>query len=89
MMSNLNRTNIVLDKDNGFQMKSPILGLVNFVVDSSGNMIRNNLARNVSEINQVENISKTKSIQELGSAPHLQTLKSTENSVASSDVGSD
>jgi hypothetical protein len=89
MISNLNRTYIVLDKDNGFQIKSPILGLVNFVVYSSGNMIRNNLARNVSKTNQVENISKTKSIQELGSAPYLQTLKSTENSVASSDVGSD
>jgi hypothetical protein len=53
----LNRTNIVLDEDNSFQIKSPILGLVNFVGDADGNIIRNNLARNVSETNQVENIS--------------------------------
>jgi hypothetical protein len=44
MISNLNRTNIVLDKDNSFQIKSPILGLVNFVGDADGNIIMNNLA---------------------------------------------
>jgi len=60
MMSNLNRTNIVLDKDNGFQMKSPILGVVNFVVNGNGNIIISNLARNISETNQVENISGQK-----------------------------
>ena len=51
MISNLNRTNIVLDKDNSIQIKSPILRLVNFVGDADGNNIRNNLAHNVSETN--------------------------------------
>ena len=31
MISNLNRTSIVFDEDNSFQIRSPILGLVNFV----------------------------------------------------------
>ena len=51
MISNLNRTNILLDKDNSIQIKSPILRLVNFVGDADGNNIRNNLAHNVSETN--------------------------------------
>ena len=51
MIPNLNRTNIVLDEDNSFQSKSLILGLVNFVGDADGNIIRNNLAHNVSETN--------------------------------------
>ena len=45
MISNLNRTNIVFDKDNSFQIKSPILGLVHFVGNADGNIIRNNVAR--------------------------------------------
>ncbi len=89
MISNLNRTNIVLDKDNGFQIKSPILGLVNFVGDANGKIISNNLSHNVSETNQVENISQVKSVEELGSASSLQTSGSEENSVASGDVGSE
>ena len=47
----------MLDEDNSFQIKSPILGLVNFVGDADGNIIRNNLALNVSEANQLENSS--------------------------------
>jgi len=89
MISNLNRTNIVLDKDNSFQIKSPILGLVNFVGDADGNIIMNNLARNVSEMNQVENISQTKSVEELGSASDLPTSESVANNVVSGDVGSE
>jgi hypothetical protein len=89
MISNLNRTNIVLDKDNSFQIKSPILGLVNFVGDANGNIIRNNLARNVSETNQVENISQTKSVEELGSTSDLPTSESVANNGVSGDVGSE
>jgi len=85
----LNRTNIVLDKDNSFQIKSPILGLVNFVGDADGNIIMNNLARNVSEMNQVENISQTKSDEEMGSASDLPTSESVENNGVSGDVGSE
>ena len=88
-ISNLNRTNIVFDKDNSFQIKSPILGLVNFVGDADGNIIRNNLARNVSETNQVENISQTKSDEEMGSASDLPTSESVENNGVSGDVGSE
>ena len=89
MISNLNRTNIVLDEDNSFQIKSPILGLVNFVGDADGNIIRNNLARNFSEANQVENSSQAKTVEELGSASDLSTSESLENSVGSGDVGSE
>jgi hypothetical protein len=89
MISNWNRTNIVLDKDNSFQIKSPILGLVNFVGDADGNIIMNNLARNVSETNQVENISQTKSDEEMGSASDLPTSESVANNVVSGDVGSE
>jgi hypothetical protein len=89
MISNLNRTNIVLDKDNGIQIKSPILGLVHFVGDADGNIIRNNLARNVSETNQVENISQTKSDEELGTASDLPTPESVANNGVSGDVGSE
>jgi hypothetical protein len=89
MISNLTRTNIVLDKDNSFQIKSPILGLVNFVGNADGNIIMNNLARNVSETNQVENISQTKSVEELGSGSDLPTSESVANNVVSGDVGSE
>jgi hypothetical protein len=89
MISNLNRTNIVLDKDNSFQIKSPILGLVHFVGDADGNIIRNNLAHNISETNQVENISQTKSGEEMGSASDLPTSESVENNGVSGDVGSE
>jgi len=89
MISNLNRTNIVLDKDNSFQIKSPILGLVHLVGDADGNIIMNNLARNVSETNQVENISQTKSDEEMGSASDLPTSESVANNVVSGDVGSE
>ena len=75
MISNFNRTNILLE-DNSFQIKSPILGLVNFVGDADGNIIRNNLARNVSEANQVENSSQAKTVEELGSASDLSTSES-------------
>jgi hypothetical protein len=88
-ISNLNRTNIVLDKDNSFQIKSPIMGLVHFVGDADGNIIRNNLARNVSETNQVENISQTKSDEELGTASDLPTPESVANNGVSGDVGSE
>jgi hypothetical protein len=88
-ISNLNRTNIVLDKDNSFQIKSPIMGLVHFVGDADGNIIRNNLARNVSETNQVENISQTKSDEELGTASDLPTSESVANNGVSGDVGSE
>src|SRR6185312_11756716 len=44
MISNLNSTSIVIDEDNSFQIKNPILGLVNFVVDADGNIIRDNFA---------------------------------------------
>ena len=47
------------------------------------------IARNVSETNQVENISQSKSVEELGSASDLPTSESVENSVASGDVGSE
>lgn len=50
----------MLDNNNGFQIQSPILGVVNFVVDGNGNIIISNLARNISETNQVENISDQK-----------------------------
>jgi len=89
MVSNLNRTNIVVDKDNSFQIKSPILGLVHLVGDADGNIIMNNLARNVSETNQVENISQTKSDEEMGSASDLPTSESVANNVVSGDVGSE
>ena len=89
MISNLNRTNIVLDKDDGIQIKSPILRLVNFVGDADGNIIRNNLAHNISETNQVENISQTKSGEEMGSASDLPTSENVKNSLASGDVGSE
>ena len=89
MISNLNRTNIVLDKDNSFQIKSPILGLVHLVGDADGNIIMNNLACNVSETNQVENISQTKSDEEMGSASDLPTSESVANNVVSGDVGSE
>ena len=89
MISNLNRTNIVLDKDNSFQIKSPILGLVHFVGDADGNIIRNNLALNVSETNQVENISQTKSVEELGSASDLPTSGRVVNNGVSGDIGSE
>jgi hypothetical protein len=88
-ISNLNRTNIVLDKDNSFQIKSPIMGLVHFVGDADGNIIRNNFARNVSETNQVENISQTKSDEELGTASDLPTPESVANNGVSGDVGSE
>ena len=39
MIPNLNRTNIVLDEDDSFQIKSLILGLVNFVGHADGNII--------------------------------------------------
>lgn len=58
--SYLNKANIVLVNNNGFQIQSPILGVVNFVVDGNGNIIISNLARNISETNQVENISDQK-----------------------------
>jgi hypothetical protein len=89
MITNLNRTNIAFDKDNSFKIKSPILGLVNFIGDANGNIFRNNLARNDSETNQVENISQAKSVDELGSASDLQTSGSVDNSVALGDVGSE
>ena len=89
MIPNLNRTNIVLDEDYSFQIKSLILGLVNFVGDADGNIIRNNLASIVSEANQAENSSKAKSVQELGSASDLSTSESIEDSVGSGDVGSE
>ena len=89
MIPNLNRTNIVLDEDYSFQIKSLILGLVNFVGDADGNIIRNNLASIVSEANQAENHSKAKSVQELGSASDLSTSESIEDSVGSGDVGSE
>ena len=79
----------MLDDDNSFQIKSPILGLVNFVGDADGNIIRNNLARNFSEANQVENSSQAKTVEELGSASDLSTSESLENSVGSGDVGSE
>ena len=79
----------MLDKDNSFQIKSPILGLVNFVGDADGNIIRNNLARNVSETNQAENISQTKSDEEMGSASDLPTSEIVANNVVSGDVGSE
>ena len=89
MISNLNRTSIVFDEDNIFQIRSPILGLVNFVGDADGNIIRNNLALNVSETNQVENISQTKNVEELGSASNLPTSESVANNGMSGDLGSE
>jgi len=89
MIANLNRTSIVFDGDNSFQIKSPILGLVNFVGDADGNIIRNNLALNVSETNQVENISQTKNVEELGSASNLPTSDSVANNGMSGDLGSE
>ena len=65
------------------------MGLVNFVGDADGNIIRNNLVRNVSETNQVENFSQTKSVEELGSASDLPTSESVANNVVSGDVGSE
>ena len=65
MIPNLNRTNIVLDEDNSFQIKSLILGLVNFVGDADGNIIRNNLASIVSEANQAENTQRPKAFRNL------------------------
>ena len=79
----------MLDKDNSFQIKSPILGLVHFVGDADGNIIRNNLALNVSETNQVENISQTKSVEELGSASDLPTSERVVNNGVSGDIGSE
>ena len=65
------------------------MGLVHLVGDADGNIIMNNLARNVSETNQVENISQTKSGEEMGSASDLPTSESVENNGVSGDVGSE
>lgn len=73
----------MLDNNNGFQIQSPILGVVNFVVDGNGNIIISNLARNISETNQVENISDQKH-SGTRQSPDQQTPESTDDTVASS-----
>jgi hypothetical protein len=89
MISNLNRTNIVFDKDNSFQIKSPILGLVHFVGNADGNIIRNNVARTYLKRIKLKIFHRQKAMRKWVVLQIYQRQKSVANNGVSGDVGSE